>query len=157
MSLDAFVFCRCFEDGIATAPPVGLNVRVAEDGSLECLGSQTENLRLFDEWQTRACAHPQGILLHHRLGNIGLIGFLRGVFKRFPSKFPVISSKILYDGIHSGDYLTVEDAMLIESELAELARLEMPDRRESDFVEVFRQQLVDLVEAALLVRKPIAF
>src|SRR5437660_3911627 len=81
MSLDACVYCDCFEKGrLREPPPVGVSLRVEPDGSLgrERDDGTLESDLAWDQWRERsACEHPGGALLRHHLGNISLIGFLR--------------------------------------------------------------------------------
>jgi len=57
MGLDAFVRCRCWEDGTYHPPPPIPAERIGVvDGSLEPLVDG--EWRDFDRWKRTACAHP---------------------------------------------------------------------------------------------------
>src|SRR6185436_14322396 len=106
MGLDAFVHCNCFETrDLKEGPPYPDLISVNADGSLEFHSADLETLIALDEWLNhRACAHQSGILLHHRIGNVAMVGLLRTELAREPEKFPLILKQILYSGTHSGDY-----------------------------------------------------
>lgn len=59
MGLDGFVYCRCWQDGLAAAPPVG-PVGLDEDGRLGLLlpwkGNEAAH-EAFDAWLMQACPH----------------------------------------------------------------------------------------------------
>ena len=77
MGLDAVVYCDCFEAGkLNSPPPVPALVFVASDRSLDCKSKNLEELLAFDRWRKGACAHEDGILLHHFIGNVALVGLL---------------------------------------------------------------------------------
>ena len=74
MGLDATVYCACFETGLLKEPPPCSQIFVTDGGSLECHSEDLETLLAFDEWVNhRACNHPGGILLHHRIGNLAQV------------------------------------------------------------------------------------
>jgi hypothetical protein len=76
MGLDATVYCNCFEMGMLREPPPCPDiVHVTPDGSLDCKSDDLDTLLSFDRWLLeRACEHENGILLHHRIGNLALVG-----------------------------------------------------------------------------------
>src|SRR5437879_5473681 len=125
MSLDAFVFCDCYERGrLRTPPPVGVSIKVESDGSLGREGdnSTLEDDLAWDQWREQlACEHPGGALLHYRLGNISLIGSLRPELQREPSRFPILLGKVLFSGSHAGDYLPLDLVPVVQKELEGLA------------------------------------
>ena len=157
MGLDATVYCNCFElQRLKEAPPCQ-SVFVADDGSLDC-GSEELNAQLaFDQWRLNACDHPNGILLHHRIGNLARVGLLRSELSHNPKAFPILLSKVLYSGMHAGDYLLPNDLGDLTSELGHLDRLVCSTSSNQQYVDFFRKQMGELVEAALRVRKPISF
>jgi len=112
----------------------------------------------FDEWRfTSACEHPDGVLLHHRLGNISLIALLRSELSREASRFPIILRKVIYDGVHGGDYMPIADISSLREEIARLASFRSRDRQSAEFIAQFETQMRELVEAAAAVQKPISF
>jgi hypothetical protein len=161
MSLDATVYCDCYEKGRLREPPPGdSSVLVDSDGSL-CgePGIRTvEELIAWDQWREhRACEHPRGEIVHHRLGNVSLIALLRGELQREASRFPVLLTKVLYNGIHAGDYLPVDLIPTLQREVEALSTSKSSDRKVEEFMSDFRTQMLDLIAASLSVGKPIAF
>ena len=158
MGLDAFVYCNCFETGALKQPPPTPDVFVTEDGSLDCRSEDLDTQMEFDEWRWyHACEHPDGILVEHRIGNISLVAILRSELQRDADAFPILLTKVVYNGIHGGDYLTPS---VIEDLAVELERLDhftcsTPEHQE--YVDSFRQQMLELVEAATRVGKPMSF
>ncbi len=161
MGLDATVFCDCYEKGkLRAQPPPGTVLRVEADGSLSTTGKQEalEAALAFDEWQAGfACEHPNGVLLHHRLGNISLIGLLRSELRREPLRFPILLGKVVYSGTHGGDYISAELAPELQKEIEALADFKCSTKETDDFMSRFRTQMLDLVVASRSVNKPIAF
>lgn len=160
MGLDASVFCECFEKGrLSNAPPPGVTLTVEPDGSLSygrnslSLESQLE----FDRWHHSACEHPSGLLLHHRLGNISLIGMLRSELQRKGSRFPILLGKVLYSGSHGGDFLGVDVVRSVRAEVEALAEFKCSNRQTQEFMAHFRTQMSDLILASMSVNKPIVF
>ncbi len=159
MGLDAAVYCNCFETGrLKESPPYPDLVFVTRDGSLDCKSENLELLLEFDQWLFhRACEHEDGVLLHHRIGNIALVSLLWNELSRETEKFPIIMQKILYSGTHAGDYLSLDVVENLETELDYLGKLVCSTERSQKFVDEFRQQLIELVKTALEVGKPISF
>lgn len=159
MGLDAVVYCDCFETGrLREPPPPGCNVEVAVDGSLECGSNDLEVQLAFDQWlMNRACAHENGVLVHHRIGNIALVAALREELTRCPHAFPVILNAILYNGIHAGDFIDYPTLVVLRPEIEALANVHCAERHLEHFMREFESQMRALLECALLVRKPIAF
>ncbi len=160
MSLDAFVFCDCFERGrLKEPPPAGCRIVVGTDGSVENVGEKTpEGALAFDDWRWyRMCEHPEGILLHHRIGNIALVSILRAELRRFPDRFPMILSKVVYNGIHASDFIPAQDVERLRPELKALAEVHSKDANVEWFLRSFEMQMSELVDCALRVDKPISF
>lgn len=159
MGLDAKVFCNCFATGrLKELPPEPVSVYVCSDGSLDCKSEDLEVLLEFDAWlHDRACEHEDGVLLHHRIGNIALVRLLREELEREAARFPFLLEKVLYNGVHAGDYLSLDIVLKVQSEAEELTEFAASDERNQGFVEEFRKQMQGLVDAALSVRKPVSF
>ncbi|MFI7061631.1 hypothetical protein ACIBL3_11645 [Kribbella sp. NPDC050124] len=72
MGLDAFVSCRCWDDGLTTAPPVDPGAIGWEEGGIEFDlpydGNEDEHLR-FETWKLSCCAHPGMEYAAERIGN----------------------------------------------------------------------------------------
>jgi hypothetical protein len=159
MGLDAKVYCNCFEIGrLKQLPPEPALVYVCPDGSLNCRNEDLEVLLEFDEWlRGSACEHKDGVLLHYRIGNIALVGLLREELKREATRFPVLLEKVLYNGVHAGDCLSLDIVIRLQSELKGLAGFAASGERNQAFVGEFKKQMQGLVDAALSIRKPISF
>lgn len=158
MGLDATVYCNCFEtDALREQPPCP-SVFVAENGSLDCRSDDLGTLQAFDQWLWhRACEHPSGVLLHHRIGNIAQVALLRDELQRHQTAFPILLNKVVYNGIHAGDYLTLADVEDVAVELGRLSRFVCSTKRNQEYIDWFYQQMIGLVEAARSVGKPISF
>lgn len=157
MGLDATVYCNCFEIHRLKQPPPCQSVFVADDGSLDCRCEELNAILAFDQWRLNACEHPSGILLHHRIGNLAQVGLLRSELSRDSTALPILLTKVLYSGMHSGDYLLPSDLGEVRIELERLSRLVCSTPTNQDSVHFFRKQMSELVEVALRVAKPISF
>jgi hypothetical protein len=159
MGLDAVVYCDCFEKGrLHGLPPPGCNLLVSLDGSLLCGSDDLEVQLAFDQWQlNRACEHELGVMLHHHIGNIALVAALRNELGRQAEQFPLLLSKVLYNGTHCGDHLTVEEVKQMRSEVQALRGLPCSDTEMAGFVGEFAVHMAELVDCALRVGKPLVF
>ncbi len=158
MGLDATVYCNCFERGLLKEPPPCSTVFVADNGSLDCGNEDLNTVLPFDEWcNDRACDHPSTILLHRRLGNTAQVGLLRRELQSAEATFPILLTKVLYSGTHAGDYLTLEDIASLEVELDQLGSFVCSVQPNQEYIDRFRQQMIELVDTAWRVTKPISF
>ena len=160
MSLDATVYCDCYERGkLRTPPPQPEFVFVEESGglSLDCDHPDVDQ-DAFNNWRATACEHgPWGELVSHRLGNITLIEFLRSLLATEPARFPILLAKVLYNGVHGGDFLSSADVDLVSIEVDRLKEVHAAQASDEPFVRNFERQMRELVQAAQSVGKPIAF
>jgi hypothetical protein len=131
---------------------------VGADGSLLC-GSDDVKVQLaFDSWQhSQACRHQDGYLVVHYIGNIALVAFLRGELGRWPDRFPLVLSRVVYNGIHSGDFIPAAEVDQLVPEVEALAQVHCPDPEDEKFMRAFEAQLWNLLTAARRVGKPIVF
>jgi hypothetical protein len=159
MGLDALVYCDCFEKAhLREPPPPGCTLALASDGSLLCGSDALEVQMAFDRWRyERACTHEDGVLVHHHIGNAALVSSLRSELQRTPELFPLILSKVLYSGIHCGDFIAPANVPWLLPEVAALANVHCGETDMEDFMRGFENQMLELVECALRVGKPIAF
>ena len=112
----------------------------------------------FDQWlQNRACEHAGGVLLHHFIGNIALVGLLREELATDPGTFPLLLKKVVYSGTHCGDFVPVEEIEPLAREVQALANLKCQNPEAPPYLEAFRKQMSDLVDCASRVKKPIYF
>ena len=158
MGLDATVYCNCFERGLLKEPPPCSSVFVSNDGSLACRSEDLDTLLTFDEWRShRACDHPSGILLHHRIGNLAQVALIRSELGRDEKIFPILISKVVHSDTHAGGHLTLDDIAALEVELDRLDSFVCSAQPNQEYIDLFRQQMIELVDTAKRVSKPISF
>ena len=88
------------------------------------------------------------------------MAILRSELQRDADSFPILLTKVVYNGMHGGDYLTLSDLSDIENLATELERLDRfvcSTKHNQEYVDWFRQQMSELVAAARRVGKPISF
>jgi hypothetical protein len=161
MALDACVYCNCYETGKAKTPPPQPDLVYVDpdtgEVALLCEAEGADEPRFY-EWRSSACEHgPLGQLVAHRLGNIARIGFLRGRLQETPAQFPTLLSKVVYNGTHLGDELTLSDIERVAIEMPALHALHCSDDSEEAMVREFEAQMLELIHAAKYVCKPIVF
>ncbi len=115
MSLDAFVRCTCIREGKAKPHPLPDRLTFGESGEPTLTGDPTEEeWDAHDRWMGDSCEH-EGYLLSVFLGNITRIGKLRSFLRALQGnpgpKFPILLEKVVYDGTHSGDWISSQDAV----------------------------------------------
>lgn len=159
MGLDATIYCDCFEAGRLREPsPYPGLTSVAPDGSLACSSEDLPTILEFDQWLLkRACKHENGVLLHHHLGNISHVALLHNELARGAERFPILLEKVLYSGAHAGDYLRLDDVRDLQGELKQIDEFVCSDEETQEYVRSLRQQMQELVAAALSIGKPISF
>lgn len=161
MSLDATVYCDCFERArLRSKPPGDVAIMTQKDGSL-CRVNESDSLEealAFDDWlSVSACDHFNGVLLHHRLGNIVQVAIIREELSYQAEQFPQILTKVIYNGMHGGDFIPVEDLPALQVEVDRLKTFTCRKKRSKAFVAEFTEQMRALVEAAREIGKPISF
>jgi len=140
-------------------PPQPEFVLLEENGglTLDCDQPGVDQ-EAFNRWRATACEHGQwGELVSHRLGNITLITFLRELLSTQPQRFPILLSKVLYNGVHCGDFLSSAEVGLLAIEVERLKEIHAVQESDEPFVRHFELQMRELAEAAQSVGKPIAF
>jgi hypothetical protein len=109
MALDGYVRCRCIQDGNAKPHPFPARLALDETAEpvLDCDPSM-EEWEAHDQWFAESCVHA-GYLASERLGNISRIAHVRDFLRCLQGKpgprFPILLTKVVYDGTHSGDWL----------------------------------------------------
>jgi hypothetical protein len=96
-------------------------------------------------------------LADYRVGNIDLVASLRAELKPWPERFTMILSRVIYDGVHSGDFISATEVPHLVPEVEALAGIHCPDPEMEHFMREFEVKMKKLVAVALRVRKPIAF
>jgi hypothetical protein len=189
MGLDAFVYCDCVEKGRLKSPPPFPELFHVDPSGFPSLRSTDEaSERAHDAWEASSpCPHPYFNLLHHRLGNIAAIQWVRQALNQvFPDpekEYPILRLKVVYSGSHGGDFLNLDEVRALKKELKALRSVDLagikltqgelvftPDGETVDktrwatahedewaFLRGVFSKLEELVEASLSVGKPIAF
>lgn len=159
MALDAHVCCDCFERGrLRCQPPPGCNLSVCDDGGLLCGSDDLDVQIAFDRWQqSEACEHEDCYMVTHRIGNIALVAALRAELGRWPERFPVILSRVIYNGVHGGDFIPAAEVPQLVPEVEALAEVRCAGPDMERFMRGFEAQMRELVAAALRVGKPLVF
>lgn len=154
MGLSATVHCDCFERGLLrTPPPAGARPSVEADGSLVCNSDEFAVQLAFDAWlHNAACAHEDGRLRHEDLGNLSRVATVRQRLAREPQRYPLLLSRVVYDGSHTGDWIAREHLPDLAAELASLPI----DDDDGDLAD-FQRSMQALCAAALRTDKPIVF
>jgi hypothetical protein len=127
MGLDAFVYCRCWQDGLAAPPPVG-PVGFDEEGYLGLRvpweGNEDAHMAV-ETWLTRACPHERMEQAREHVSNwAGLRMFQQALEEVGWSRFPVLHSGLPRA---NGGFLPTQQASLVLAELdvfQSVARLE---------------------------------
>jgi hypothetical protein len=159
MALDATVYCNCFElSRLISPPPAGCHLSVGEDGVLLCGNDDLDVMLAFDRWQqSEACEHESGYLVSHWIGNIALVAAYRSELERWAQRFPIILSRVIYDGVHCGDFIRAAEVPQLVPEVEALAGVRCAAPEMERYIRAFRKQMQELVVAALQVGKPIVF
>ena len=158
MGLDAYVYCDCFEQNrLHSAPNQQWQVSVADDGSRITESDELEDQLAFDQWNTSACDHEDGIRMSERIGNISLVATLRTLLEAEAHPLPVLLENVLYRGSHCGDWLTIQQVKALEQELNIASLIRCPDPVEDPYLQNFIQTLQRLLSCSLKLHKPIAF
>jgi hypothetical protein len=112
----------------------------------------------FYDWLKNACDHaPMVELVWHRLGNVARIGFVRSLLSASAEQFPVLLNRVVYDGTHAGDSLGIGDVQQLLAEVDHLRRVHAQDHSGEEIIREVERQIMELVEAAQRLRKPIVF
>src|ERR1017187_8172013 len=152
MGLNARVFCNCYETGKVETPPPQPDLVYVDPTSGEVLlrwDEEGADQHRFFEWLSTACERlPNGRLVYHRLGNIALICFLRELLQETPDRFPMLLSKVLYNGIHGGDMLTLSDVEQVAAEMSAVHTIHCSDDGDEALLREFEGQMLELIQGA---------
>jgi hypothetical protein len=160
MSLDATVYCDCYEKGrVRRPPPQPELVYVDENGQVTLKwDAPGADQFAFYGWLKEACEHgPMGEMVSHRIGNIARVGFLRSTLSENPKEYPLLLARVVYNGIHSGDTLSSADVESLRPELERLREVHGKDAVEEEMIREFELQMQELTDAVLRLNKPIVF
>jgi hypothetical protein len=159
MTLDASVYCDCFERGrLRSAPPPGCTLSVHESGFLLCGSDDPAATAAFNRWQfDRACEHELGLLVHHLIGNITTVAAIRSELERSADRFPMLLAQVVYNGTHCCDFIPAAEVPRLRPEIDALAEVQCADPGNEPLIRDFAAQMGELVAASLAVGKPIVF
>lgn len=88
---------------------------------------------------------------------MALICFIRNKLEREKQHFPILLEKVVYSGTHGGDWLDFETVLGLEKEVTRISAFTVGKPEEQHWIEEFLAKLIELIEAAKSVRKPISF
>lgn len=159
MGLDACVCCDCFEASRLRNPlPENVDVYISEEGRLECRNADLDTQLAFDRWRCLdACEHEDGVLLHHYIGDTTVVSMLHQELSSQSDDFPIILSKVVYSGLHSGDFLTAAQVFDLQTEISRLRVFRCSNSESQRAMDRFCSQMDELAKCALAVKKPIVF
>jgi hypothetical protein len=163
MSLNAIVYCDCIEKGKMTIPhPHPDLLFIDERGSPDISSANPQEVEAHDRWESlQPCQHEHFWLVERWLGNTSLIGSVRALVKQYSSdparEYPVLWSKVIYNGSHSGDFLAGNAVLQLSDEVDRLSRMENPSTTDTTLLVEFLCKLEALVRASMRVNKPISF
>ena len=122
---------------------------------LPCIDEQTGEVYFEDP--EIAKKHPKNTFtaIRKSLGNVAMIGALRGEISRAADNNSILLSKVLYSGSHSGDIIGVSDLDKLESEIKNVRNNTSKER--SSVLERFLKDLTELIMAARAQQLPIVF
>jgi hypothetical protein len=114
MGLDAYVRCTCVRDDKAKPHPFPDRLTFDETAEPVLTGDPSvKEWTAHDRWFAKSCEHG-GYLVSERLGNISMVAhlqsFVRALQGRPEPRFPILLEKVLYNGTHSGDWISREQA-----------------------------------------------
>lgn len=132
-------------------------------GSPSIHSKNIEELIQHDTWVYEACDHEAGVLVQHWLGGGGGIRSLQDRFRTLSSEpeaeYPLIWKRVIYNSTHCGDFIPVDDLEALRQEVIHAQQIGLSNLGNGQYrsLQHFLQQMEELVEAALSVRKPIVF
>jgi hypothetical protein len=128
MGLDACVYCDCVEKGRLIKSHPYPDLLYIENDGFPCIDtSELEKDTAHEDWlSSYPCQHEECILIHRRIGNIGFISLVQESIEMFSKDpqvdFPIICNRVIYSGIHCGDFLIPKDVRKLDSELDRLSQ-----------------------------------
>jgi hypothetical protein len=155
MGLDAWVCCNCIREGKAPPHPFPELLAFDETGEAILKSQGKIGLELWlthDKWYRNSCSHS-GHLIDKRIGNIALAAHVRGFLEdNSPNEFPLLLDRVVYDGVHSGDWIGARDVPQLLRETQKLRSL-TSDRA----IVEFTNDMMDIAEASIATGNPIVF
>ena len=160
MSLTGTVYCDCVEHNRLRIPhPLPELLFIDDSGYPDIRSANFEQEVLHDKWEAQnPCLHTDFRLVEYWLGNVAAIGQIRDRIEKLSEStatpYSILSSKVIYNGSHSGDFLTPDEVVQLRDELCSLQKVN--SLKDAQFNE-FMQKLQDLINKSMSVGKPIAF
>lgn len=163
MGINAVVYCDDVEKGRLRIPhPLPHLLFIDETGCPNISSDNPQDIYLHDQWEGKSpCPHKHFWLVERWLGNASLIDRIRELVERVAEEplleYPILWSKVIYNGLHSGDFLRIEEVSHLDNELNRLRKVESISGDDQILFNDFLSKLEDLVRASLSVKKPITF
>ena len=155
MGLNAWVCCNCAKEGLAQPHPFPELLVFNETGEPTLKSEREISLPIWmthDKWYRDSCSHS-GHLISKRLGNIALVGHVRGFLEEnSPNDFPLLLERVVYSGVHSGDWIAAQDVPRLMNETRKLQAL-----TSNSAISEFAQDMMELAEASIATGNPIVF
>src|SRR5215475_8135307 len=111
MSLTGTVYCDCVENNrLRIAHPLPNLLFIDDSGYPNIRSAEFDQEILHDKWEAQnPCFHQGFRLVEYWLGNVASIGQIRNKIEKLSKStstpYSILSSKVIYNGSHSGDFL----------------------------------------------------
>jgi hypothetical protein len=161
MSLDAYVRCRCIQEGRAKPHPnPELLIVDPLEGPQLREEATDEQWEAHDEWLADACEH-QGFAAEEFIGNVWLVEKIRNCLQKLQDvsrrTFPMLLEKVIYDGTHTGDLIEALDVPMLLTEVEAAEKLASRCGEDAPRLREFLKKMHRLGMASLAARNPIQF
>jgi hypothetical protein len=158
MNLNGFLRCTGIRDGKAKPHPFSDRLIFDESGEPKPTGDPSgEAWAAREQWTGGLCEH-EGYLLSLFLGDITRVGNLRSFLRHLRGtpgpRFPILLEKVLYDGTHTGDWIS---SKIAEKLLKEVDTVLHSSDILADFEKEFFNNLKLLCEAIGATGSPVMF
>jgi hypothetical protein len=128
------------------------NLELGPDAELAKLDPQTGEVYFEDNERSRK-HRGETKAIAHRIGNIAAVGALREETSMLIGPESFIITKILYNGVHCGDVISLRDVPTLSAEVSRLVAV----AKKSPELEDFISKLQSLIRAAESEGNPIVF
>lgn len=157
MGLDAQVRCNCVREGKAKPCPVAELLRMDEENGPELAGTATEEQSaVYKRWLSSSCPHG-GSLTGFSLGNAPFIHavaeWLESLEMETENRFPMLLERVVYDGTHTGDHVSADEARYLLLEVETLLKQVPMSEPQRQLMDKLRQ----LCHASLMTGNAIQF
>lgn len=156
--LTATVYCNCIEsNSLQQQPNPNWQIIIYADGMVKASCHNTDQVADLTHWWNNICEHEDRILLSLIIGNTSTISIIRHELSHYPHLYPIILKKVVYNGVHGGDYLTVAQIKNLQAEITALSKFQDQYKNNQNYINTFTNTMKRLITAALSVNKPILF